>query len=121
MKIAPRFSGQFVPNVGTNAVIARGADLRGVLADLKQLQAKAEVTPPAPPHQTKSKLAAPASQAKPEAADVKVHGFEMQTLANLTPVQKTVGTLALMALAAALIGAGYVGRRNKLSQLKGYL
>ncbi len=121
MKIAPRFSGQFAPNVGTNAAIVRGADMQAVLADLKQLQAKAEETPPAPPHQAKPKPAAPAPQAKPEMADAKVNGFEMQTLANLTPVQKTVGTLALMALAAALVGAGYVGRRKKLSKLKEYL
>ena len=45
----------------------------------------------------------------------------MQTLSNLTPVQKTVGTLVLLALAAALVGVGYVSRRNKLRQLKGFV
>jgi cobaltochelatase CobN len=151
MKIAPQFSGQFVPNVGTNAAIAHGAAAAGraggaapsaqpqaapsatpqqteaamqaALAELKELQAKAqELPPPSPqPQRAKSKPAAPAPQAKPDAVDAKVSGFEMQTLANLTPVQKTVGTLALLALAAALIGVGYVGRRNKLSKLKEYL
>lgn len=151
LKIAPQFSGQFVPNIGTNAAIARGAAAAGraggaapsaqpqaapsatpqqtdavmqaALADLKELQAKAQELPPptAQPQHVKSKPAAPAPQAKPDAADAKVNGFEMQTLANLTPVQKTVGTLALLALAAALIGVGYVGRRNKLSKLKEYL
>jgi cobaltochelatase CobN len=151
MKIAPQFSGQFVPNIGTNAAIARGAAAAGrvggaapsaqpqaapsatqqqtdaamqaALADLKELQAKAQELPPptAQPQRAKSKPAAPTPQAKPDAADAMVNGFEMQTLANLTPVQKTVGTLALLALAAALIGVGYVGRRNKLSKLKEYL
>jgi cobaltochelatase CobN len=45
----------------------------------------------------------------------------MQSLSNLTTVQKTVGTLVLLALAVALVGIGYLARRNKLRQLKGFV
>ena len=45
----------------------------------------------------------------------------MQTLADLSPAQKTVGTLALLALSAGLVGAGYIGRRKKLANLKDML
>jgi cobaltochelatase CobN len=147
LKIAPQFNPEFAPNVGTNAAIAHGAvagsrvgggapnqqaaqaAARNAVAELQALQAKAQETardpqPAAaqPPSQAKAKAkpAEPAPQVKAD-ADAKVSGFEMQTLTNLTPVQKTVGTLALLALAAALIGAGYIGRRNKLRKLKEYL
>lgn len=146
MKIAPQFNPEFVPNVGTNAAIAHGAVVasrvgggapnqqaaqaaaQNAVAELQALQAKAQEAardpqPAAaqPPSQAKAKPAEPAPKAKADAADPKVSGFEMETLANLTPVQKTVGTLALLALAAALVGAGYIGRRNKLRKLKDYL
>jgi cobaltochelatase CobN len=85
------------------------------------LQNKAQELPLAQPPRAKVKPAEPAPEAKVEARDAKVSGFEMQTLANLTPVQKTVGTLALLALAAGLVGVGYVSRRNKLRQLKDFL
>jgi cobaltochelatase CobN len=117
LKIAPQFNADFAPNVGSNASIVRGAV--NVAAELRALQAKAETQlPPSPPPQARAK---PAPQAKPEAADAKVSGFEMQSLSNLTTVQKTVGTLVLLALAAALVGIGYISRRNKLRQLKGFV
>jgi cobaltochelatase CobN len=146
LKIAPEFTGQFVPNVGSNPAIARGAAAAGraggsapsaqpvapppgqqandaamqaALADLQVLQAKSQELQPMPAPRAKAKPAdpAPASFAKTEPADTKVSGFEMQTLSNLTPAQKTVGTLALLALAAGLVGAGYLGRRKKLKDL----
>jgi cobaltochelatase CobN len=138
LKVAPQFNAEFVPNVGSNAAIARGAAAaarpggaapspqaaaQNAAADLQALQAKAEAEaaqPPAKPSPAPAKPQ-PAPQAKPQAVDAKISGFEMETLANLTPVQKTVGTLALLALAAALVGAGYISRRNKLRKLKGYL
>lgn len=151
LKIAPEFTGQFVPNVGSNPAIARGAAAAGrvggsapsaqpvaaapgqqrvndaamqaALADLQVLQAKSQELQPMPAPRAKAKPVdpAPASFAKTEPADAKVNGFEMQTLANLTPAQKTVGTLALLALAAGLVGAGYIGRRKKLEKLNGML
>jgi cobaltochelatase CobN len=142
LKIAPDFNPEFAPNVGTNAAIAHGAvaasrvgggapnpqaaqaAARNAVAELQALQAKAQEAQPAaapPPSPAKAKPAEPAPKAKADAADAKISGFEMQTLANLTPVQKTVGTLALLALAAGLVGIGYVGRRNKLRKLKEYL
>jgi cobaltochelatase CobN len=151
LKIAPEFTGQFVPNVGSNPAIARGAAAAGraggsapsaqpwagtpgrqqandaamqaALADLQVLQAKSQELQPVPAPRAKAKPAepAPASFAKTEPADAKVSGFEMQTLADLSPAQKTVGTLALLALAAGLVGAGYIGRRKKLKKLNGML
>ncbi|OGB26851.1 MAG: hypothetical protein A3I66_22140 [Burkholderiales bacterium RIFCSPLOWO2_02_FULL_57_36] len=60
--------------------------------------------------QTSSKVApsAPANKA-PEG---QVSGFEMQTLTNLTPDQKTIGTLLLLALAIGLMGIGYWRRSS---------
>lgn len=130
LKAAPKFNADFVPNVGSNAAVVRGAAaaariggaapspqvaMQNAAAELQVLQAKAEAQSPLP---VKAK---PAPQPKPEAADAKVSGFEMQTLSNLTPVQKTVGTLVLLALAAALMGVGYISRRNKLRKLKGFV
>ncbi|SHM39164.1 cobaltochelatase CobN subunit [Duganella sacchari] len=135
LKVAPQFNPDFVPNVGSNMAIARGAAaaarpggaapspqvaMQNAAADLQALQAKAEAQQPAPSPPAKARPA-PQPKPTPEAADAKVSGFEMQTLTNLTPVQKTVGTLVLLALAAALVGVGYVSRRNKLRKLKGFL
>jgi cobaltochelatase CobN len=146
MKVAPQFNAEFVPNVGSNAAIVRGAAavsrpggaapsaqqappapsqqatdaaMQNAITELQALQNKAQELqpPPAQPPSAKAKPAEPAPQAKTDAQDAKVSGFEMQTLANLTPVQKTVGTLALLALAAALVGVGYVSRRSKLRQV----
>ena len=36
-----------------------------------------------------------------------VSGFEMQSFSGMTPVERTIGTLALLAVAIALFGAGY--------------
>jgi cobaltochelatase CobN len=134
LKIAPQFNADFAPNVGSNASIVKGAvqaarvggaapspqaAMQNAAAELQALQEKAETQhPPSPPPQARAK---PAPQVKPEAADTKVSGFEMQSLSNLTTVQKTVGTLVLLALAAALVGIGYLARRNKLRQLKGFV
>jgi cobaltochelatase CobN len=147
LKIAPQFNPEFVPNVGSNPAIVRGAAQAGraggaapsaqpaqaapsqqatdaamqnAVTELQALQAKAQELPPQAPH-AKPKPAEQAPPVKADVKDAKVDGFEMQTLANLTPVQKTVGTLALLALAAGLVGVGYVSRRNKLNKLKAYL
>jgi cobaltochelatase CobN len=138
LKVAPpQFTGEFAPNAGVNPAIARGAmgtraarsapstiapPPVALPAQLEQASQPAQPmpTPADAPHRAaKEKPAAPA--AKADAPDAKVSGFEMQTLANLTPVQKTIGTLALLALAVALVGVGYVGRRSKLRKLKGIL
>jgi cobaltochelatase CobN len=136
MKIAPQFNAEFVPNVGTNAAIVRGAvaasrvgggapnqhaaqaAAQDAAAELQALQAK---TQEAQPVRVKEKPAAPAPKTSSDLQDAKVSGFEMQTLANLTPVQKTIGTLVLMALATILIGVGYISRRNKLRKLKEFV
>ncbi len=57
--------------------------------------------------------AAPAAAPAPPASanTAQVSGFEMKTLADATPVQKTIGALALLALAAAAMGVGYWRRR----------
>jgi len=59
--------------------------------------------------------AAPASPARaPEpAAAGKVSGFEMESVKSMTPVQKTVGALVVLALAVIVIGGGYVWRRRR--------
>jgi cobaltochelatase CobN len=54
--------------------------------------------------------AAPAAPAKNSGEAGQVSGFEMQSLSAMTPAQKTIGTLALLMLAAALFGFGYVRR-----------
>jgi cobaltochelatase CobN len=59
----------------------------------------------------KSKMPPPPPPAKSAAAPAQVSGFEMETLGKLTPAQKTIGTLALLALAAGLIGLGFWRRR----------
>jgi cobaltochelatase CobN len=135
LKLAPQFNADFVPNVGSNAAIVHGAAtaaraggaapspqvaMQNAAAELQALQAK-EAARPSPAAAPAKARPAPQPTPKPEAADAKVSGFEMQTLAKLTPVQKTVGTLGLLTLAAALIGVGYVSRRKKLRQLKGFL
>ncbi len=51
-----------------------------------------------------AKTVAPATGAAPMQ---QVAGFEMKSLSTLTPAQKTIGTLALLALAALLVGLGY--------------
>ncbi len=47
------------------------------------------------------------SPAKADAQSQQVSGFEMQSLSTLTPEQKTIGTLALLLLMAAMVGFGY--------------
>lgn len=147
LKVAPQFTAEFVPNVGSNAAVVRGAAtaaraggaapspqvaMQNAASELQALQAKADAEAALAPASALASLsssslqpakAKPAPPPKPNAEkpDAKVSGFEMQTLSNLTPVQKTVGSLALLALAAALVGAGYVARRNKLRKLKDFL
>ncbi|CAN7347667.1 cobaltochelatase subunit CobN [Pseudoduganella sp. LjRoot289] len=60
----------------------------------------------------------PAPEAKAPPADSLVKGFEMEALQNLTPVQKTIGTLVMLALAFGLFGAGYLLRRASSRKLK---
>jgi cobaltochelatase CobN len=49
----------------------------------------------------------PVSPAKSNGQTAQVSGFEMQSLSAMTPAQKTIGSLALLALASALVGVGY--------------
>jgi cobaltochelatase CobN len=65
----------------------------------------------AKPAAAKAKPAAPAP-AK-DVPTAKVSGFEMETLNKLTPAEKTIGTLVLLALATGLMGAGYWRRSCK--------
>ncbi|NRR29495.1 cobaltochelatase subunit CobN [Oxalobacteraceae bacterium] len=139
LRVAPTLAPAAAPNMGSNPASMAGAPMAyrppagapaaqtGAQPPAQaQAQAEAQAQPPAqtPPAQAarpKAAQPAPAPAPKAEAADAKVSGFEMQTLANLTPAEKTIGTLALLALASGLMGVGYVARRNKLRQLKGYL
>jgi cobaltochelatase CobN len=66
--------------------------------------AAAKAKPPAP---------APAPAPAKDAPAAKVSGFEMETLNELTPAEKTIGTLVLLALAAGLVGMGYWRRRYR--------
>ncbi|MGV7209246.1 cobaltochelatase subunit CobN [Oxalobacteraceae bacterium A2-2] len=139
LKIAPPSGAQFAPNLGANAAVVHGAvnaaraggsapsqqaaaQAAGKVAQqLQELQARAGARPAPTPPSAPAKAAPAKPQPKADAPDAKVSGFEMQTLSNLTPAQKTVGTLALLALAGALVGVGYASRRNKLRKLKDYL
>jgi cobaltochelatase CobN len=71
----------------------------------------------APPRASAAPAAAPAAPAQAAqpapAPEGKVAGFEMETVVKaMTPVQKTVGALVVLALAVAVIGGGYVWRRR---------
>jgi len=95
LRVAPRLAAQSAENVAPDAA-----------------PGPAMATPPAA-------LPTPAS-AKPVTNTVKtpspakgngeagqVSGFEMQSLSTMTPAQKTIGTLALLAMAVAFVGVGY--------------
>jgi len=59
--------------------------------------------------------ASPTKAAEPAPApDGKVSGFEMENVVKaMTPVQKTVGALVVLALAVAVVSAGYAWRRRR--------
>jgi cobaltochelatase CobN len=80
----------------------------GIRREVAAAEGVVEAPPPVKPGKTATAAPAPA---KSEAAPAKVSGFEMQALSNLTPAQKTIGTLGLLALAFALVGIGYWRRR----------
>lgn len=61
--------------------------------------------------QPKNAAPQPAASAAPQ-----VSGLEMVTLQTLTPAQKTIGTLVLLALAAGLMGLGYWRRSARRRQ-----
>ena len=61
---------------------------------------------PAPAKPTPNLMKAPVP-AKGNGEAAQVSGFEMQSLSTMTPAQKTIGTLALLAVAVALVGVGY--------------
>jgi cobaltochelatase CobN len=58
--------------------------------------------------------AAKAAEPAP-APEGKVSGFEMESVKAMTPVQKTVGTLVVLALAIAVVGGGYAWRRRAVT------
>lgn len=66
---------------------------------------------PTPTPPTAAEPAPPAPTPAKPAEGQQVSGFEMESIANLTPEQKTIGTLALLLAAAALFGIGYLRRR----------
>ncbi len=63
--------------------------------------------PAAAPAKPAAKPAQPVNPVKTKGQAEQVAGFEMQSLSTLTPAQKTIGTLALLAFAAILMGVGY--------------
>jgi cobaltochelatase CobN len=88
-----------------------------------------ETAPPAPPaqpaHRMQPARRTPPSRAPDHAqpqqeaprsastnAGAIVSGFELESVSQMTPVQKTVGALALLACAIAAVGGGYVWRRR---------
>jgi cobaltochelatase CobN len=58
--------------------------------------------------------AAKAAEPAP-APEGEVSGFEMESVKAMTPVQKTVGTLVVLALAIAVVGGGYAWRRRAVT------
>jgi cobaltochelatase CobN len=73
------------------------------------------VSAPMPPAaRTAVKAAATAAAPAPSG---QVSGFQMEEIAQMTPVQKTIGSLVLLALAAGAIGAGYLWRRRGIRAL----
>lgn len=60
--------------------------------------------PPPPPAQASKAAPAPVPKA---AEPAQVSGFEMTSVGAMTATQKTVGTLALLLLALAMVGIGY--------------
>lgn len=62
---------------------------------------------PAPAASPAKNTTKPATPAKSDGKAVQVSGFEMQSLSAMTATQKTIGTLALLVLASALVGVGY--------------
>jgi cobaltochelatase CobN len=115
------------PNVGSNAA---GAGAPPVNAQQGAQPAEAATTQQMPPavqpaaqDAASSRRAAerarrPPPAPKPDPQESAVKGFEMEALSNLTPAQKTIGTLLLLVLGFALFGAGYVWRRNSARKLK---
>jgi cobaltochelatase CobN len=78
---------------------------RGVAPDEAAVaQAQTQVAPTAAAPKVESKPTPPAKNNK---EPQQVAGFEMQSISTLTPAQKTIGTLALLVLAALLMGIGY--------------
>jgi cobaltochelatase CobN len=78
---------------------------RGVAPDEAAVaQAQTQVAPTAAAPKVESK---PTPPAKNNNEPQQVAGFEMQSISTLTPAQKTIGTLALLVLAALLMGIGY--------------
>jgi cobaltochelatase CobN len=73
--------------------------------------APAAMSAAVPPTPAKPAAAAPpAAPTRNGGEAAQVSGFEMQSLSAMTPAQKTIGTLALLMVAAALFGFGYVRR-----------
>lgn len=64
-----------------------------------------------PPPRPAPITAPPQPEAVPK-ADHDIRGFEMETVSQITPAQKTIGALVLLACAAAVVGGGYLWRRR---------
>ena len=86
------------PQIAAQAAVAAAPNT------VPPVSAAAPAAAPAPAKAAPAKTAAPVAG---KSATQQVAGFEMQSLSTLTPVQKTIGTLALLALAALLVGLGY--------------
>lgn len=85
--------------------LQEGAPADAAAGDGDALRREAAVLPAQAP-----RAAQPApSQAAPRPDAVS--GFEMQTITQMSPQQKTIGALALLLLAALLVGFGYWRRR----------
>lgn len=69
--------------------------------------ASAKPAAPAAPVKTPGNPVKSAAPVKGNGQATQVSGFEMQSLSAMTPAQKTIGALALLALASALVGFGY--------------
>jgi cobaltochelatase CobN len=115
------------PNVGNNPAMA-GAPPASAQQDAhaadaatrQQMQPAAQTAAQdaASSRRVAERAKRPPPAPKPDPQESVVKGFEMEALSNLTPAQKTVGTLLLLALGFALFGAGYLWRRNSARKLK---
>lgn len=95
---------QQAPQLSAPATLQGAAPVVANAANAANAPSAEPAGSPAKPTTNSTKPARPATSSA-EAAQVS--GFEMQSFASMTPAQKTIGTLALLLLAAMLAGLGY--------------